>query len=257
MHRFFLPPEQCQDACLCLTGEEAHHARHVVRVRPDERVTVLDGAGREFLCEVQGYDGGNARLTVVEKHLQPAPPSQITLLQAVPKGKLMEAIIQKATELGAFRIVPVLSERVVARFDEKEGARKAEKWRLVAREAIKQCGSAWLPTVELPLTPSQFLARNESLELALIASLASGSRPARDYFRAFEMERQRMPKSICIWVGPEGDFTPAETEAIKSRGALPITLGRLVLRAETAAIYCLSIINHELLSSPSATAPAL
>ena len=257
MHRFFLPPEQCQDACLCLTGEEAHHARHVVRVRPDERVTVLDGAGREFLCEVQGYDGGNARLTVVEKHLQPTPPSQITLLQAVLKGKLLEAIIQKATELGAFRIVPVLSERVVARFDEKEGARKAEKWRMVAREAIKQCGSAWLPTVELPITPSHFLARNDSFELALIASLTSGSRPARDYFRAFEMERQRMPKSICIWVGPEGDFTPAETEAIKSRGALPITLGRLVLRAETAAIYCLSIINHELLSSPSAIAPAL
>jgi len=249
MHRFFLRPEQCRDASLCLTGDEAHHARHVVRVRPGERVAVLDGAGHEFVCEVQGYDRDQARLTVVEKHFQPTPQSPVTLLQAVPKGKLMEAIIQKATELGAFHIVPLLSERVVAQFDDKEAARKAEKWRLVAREAIKQCGSAWLPTVELPLTPDQFLARNESFELALIASLESGSRPAREYFRAFEAERRQVPRSVCVWVGPEGDFTPAETEAIKSHGVLPITLGRLVLRVETAAVYCLSILNHELQSS--------
>jgi 16S rRNA (uracil1498-N3)-methyltransferase len=251
MHRFFLPPEDCQDASLCLTGDEAHHARHVVRVRPGERVAVVDGVGHEFVCEVQGYDRDQARLTVIEKRFQPALPSQVTLLQAVPKGKLMEAIIQKATELGTFRIVPLLSERVVARLDEREGARKAEKWRLVAREATKQCGSAWVPAVELPLTPSEFLARKENFELALIASLESDSHPAREYFRAFEVERRQMPRSVCVWVGPEGDFTPVETAAIKSHGALPITLGRLVLRAETAAIYCLSILNHEL-QSPAA-----
>jgi 16S rRNA (uracil1498-N3)-methyltransferase len=255
MHRFFLSPEHCQGASLCLTGDEAHHARHVVRVRPGERVAVVDGAGHEFVCEVQGYDHDQARLTVVEKHFQPALPSQVTLLQAVPKGKLMEAIIQKATELGAFRIVPLLSERVVARLDDQEGARKAEKWRLVVREATKQCGSAWVPTIELPLTPNQFLARKETFELALIASLESGSRPARECFRAFEVERRQMPRSVCVWVGPEGDFTQAETAAIKSHGALPITLGRLVLRAETAAIYCLSILNHEL-QSPAAPNPS-
>ena len=255
MHRFFLAPEHCQDASLCLTGDEAHHARHVVRVRPGERVAVVDGAGHEFLCEVQGYDRDQARLTVLEKRLQPAPSSQVTLLQGVPKGKLMEAIIQKATELGAFRIVPLLTERVVARFDDKEGARKAEKWRLVAREAIKQCGSAWVPAVELPMTPNQFLARKESFELALIASLESGSRPAREYFRALEVEHRQMPRSVCVWVGPEGDFTPAETQSIKSHGVLPITLGRLVLRVETAAIYCLSILNHEL-QAPTAPDPS-
>jgi 16S rRNA (uracil1498-N3)-methyltransferase len=255
MHRFFLPPEHCQNASLCLTGDEAHHALHVVRVRPGERVAVVDGAGHEFLCEVQGYDRDTARLTVVEKHFQSAPSSQITLLQGVPKGKIMEAIIQKATELGAFRIVPLLSERVVTRLDDKEGRRKAEKWRSVAREALKQCGSAWLPTVELPMTPNQFLAHNESFELALVASLESGSRPAREYFRALEVEHRQMPKSVGVWVGPEGDFTPAETQAIKSHGVLPITLGRLVLRVETAAIYCLSILNHEL-QAPAAPDPS-
>ena len=110
MHRFYLPPEQCQEPTLFLTGREAHHARHVLRIHRGECVTVLDGAGQEFVCEVQEYDHDKARLTVNERHSHPAPPTQITLIQAVPKGKIMEAIIQKATELGVSRIVPLLSQ---------------------------------------------------------------------------------------------------------------------------------------------------
>jgi 16S rRNA (uracil1498-N3)-methyltransferase len=249
MHRFYLPPEQCQGPTLFLTGREAHHARHVLRIHPGECVTVLDGAGQEFVCEVQEFDHDKIRLAVSDRRFHPAPSAQITLMQAVPKGKIMEAIIQKATELGAFRIVPVLSERVVAQFDEEDAARKAAKWRSIAVEAIKQCGSAWLPLVEPPLPPSQFLARNERFELPLIASLETHSRSAREYFRDFRGKRGRMPRSVCVWVGPEGDFTSAETEEIKSHGALPITLGRLILRTETAAIYCLSFLNYELLPS--------
>jgi 16S rRNA (uracil1498-N3)-methyltransferase len=246
MHHFYLPPDQCQGASMVLTGSEAHHARHVVRIRRGERATVVDGAGQVFLCEMQAWDDDKVRLTVIEKGCQPAPPGRITLLQAVPKGKLMEAIIQKATELGVARIVPLLSERVVAQLDEAAAARKAQKWKLVALEAIKQCGSAWLPVVEPPLTPARFLARQERFDLPLIASLEKGSRPARDYLRAFCIERGRKPESVCVWVGPEGDFTPAETEAIRLQGALPITLGRLTLRCETAAMYCLSVLNYEL-----------
>jgi 16S rRNA (uracil1498-N3)-methyltransferase len=246
MHRFYLPPEQCKEISLLLTGREAHHARHVVRVRRGERIAVVDGAGHELLCDLQAYEGDHARLAVVERRFQPAPASRLTLLQAVPKGKIMEAIIQKATELGSFRVVPLLSERVVAQLDEESAAHKAAKWRLVAIEAIKQCGSAWLPEVEPLMTPQQFLARNESFELPLIASLESGSRPAREYFRAFHTQHHRMPGSVCVWVGPEGDFSQTETETIKAHGALPITLGRLVLRTETAALYCLSVLNYEL-----------
>lgn len=257
MHRFYLPPEQCRDASLFLTGREAHHARDVVRVRRGECVAVVDGAGHEFLCEAQEYTRDKVRLAIVEKHFHPAPTSRVTLLQAVPKGRIMEAIIQKATELGASRIVPVLSERVVAQLDDQDAGHKAAKWRLAAREAIKQCGSAWLPEVEAPVTPSRFLARKESFELPLIASLESGSRPAREYFRAFQAKHGRMPRSVCVWVGPEGDFTAAETEVIKSHGVLPITLGQLILRVETAATYCLSVLNYELQSPPSAEAPVL
>lgn len=250
MHHFYLPPEQCQGDSLLLTGSEAHHARHVVRLRRGERVTVADGAGQAFLCELQEYVPDQVRLAVLERRIQSPPPARLTLLQAVPKGKLMEVIVQKATELGASRIVPVLAERVVAHLDDDAAARKVAKWRLVALEAMKQCGLAWLPVVEPPVTLAQFLARNEEFELPLIASLKKGSRLARDYFNDFHARFGRLPQSVGVWVGPEGDFTPAEMEAIKLHGTLPITLGRLVLRCETAAIYCLSVLNYELQSSP-------
>jgi 16S rRNA (uracil1498-N3)-methyltransferase len=246
MHHFYLSPDQCVGTSLVLAGSEAHHARDVARIRRGERVTVVDGAGQALLCELIDYAGDEVRLSVLERNRQTEPPARITLLQAVPKGKLMEVIIQKATELGVHRIVPLLSQRVVADLDEAAAARKAQKWKLVALEAIKQCGSAWLPVVEMPLTPDQFLGRQESFELPLIASLEKGSRPARDCFSAFRSVHGRNPGSACIWVGPEGDFTPAETEAIRSHGALPISLGQLVLRTETAAIYCLSVLHYEL-----------
>ena len=248
MHRFYLPAAECKTAPLTLAGTEAHHALRVLRVRRGDRVTVLDGAGSEFICDVESYDRDKVQLNVVEKKLVPAPACQITLLQALPKGKIIESIIQKATELGAARIVSLLSERVVTDLDKKDAARKREKWQHVAIEAIKQCGMAWLPRVETSVTPQEFLERKEKFELPLLASLQPGARHPRAYFREFESQHARRPKSACVWVGPEGDFSPNEIGGIMSTGALPITLGNLVLRVETAATYCLSILNYEIQS---------
>jgi 16S rRNA (uracil1498-N3)-methyltransferase len=246
MHRFYLPPGESKTGPLTLGGREAHHALHVLRMRRGDKVTVLDGAGRELSCAVEDFDRDKVQLAVLETKSIPAPPCPITLLQAVPKGKIIESIIQKATELGVSRIVPLLTERVVMDLDEKHAGRKAEKWQQVAVEAIKQCGAAWLPRVEPPLTPKEFLARQETFELPLVASLQSGAQHPRNYFRKFESEHGRKPISTCIWIGPEGDLTAEEVAAITSAGALPITLGKLVLRVETAATYCLSILNYEL-----------
>jgi 16S rRNA (uracil1498-N3)-methyltransferase len=248
MHRFYLPPEERKTGPLTLAGREAHHALRVLRVRHGDRVVVLDGAGKEFICDVESFDRDKVHLAVVEQKAVPPLPCQITLLQALPKAKLIESIIQKATELGAARIVPLLTERVVTELDEKHAGRKAEKWQQVAIEAIKQCGVAWLPRVEAPLTPAEFLARKESFELPLLASLQSGAQHPRNYFSRFEAQHGRRPKSACVWVGPEGDFSPGEVAAITGTGALPITLGPLTLRVETAAIYCLSILNYEIQS---------
>jgi len=195
---------------------------------------------------VDGSDRDKVRLQVIERRFIPPLPWQVTLLQAVPKGKLFESIIQKATELGACRIVPLVAERVVMRLGEKP--EKAGKWQSVAVEAIKQCGSAWVPQVETPVTPAQFLARKEHFDLPLIASLQPGAQHPRGYFTSFLAQHGLPPKTLCVWIGPEGDFTPDEVAAIQSAGALPITLGRLVLRTETASLYCLSVLNYELQS---------
>jgi len=246
MHRFYLPPEQARGAVLTLTGGEAHHATRVLRVRDGERVMVLDGAGQELLCDVAGQTAKTVSLNVSQRRSVPPPPCSVTLVQAIPKAKLIESIIQKATELGVARIVPVLTERVVMQLDSDSAEAKAAKWQQVAVEAIKQCGNPWLPKVEAPVSPRDYLSRNERFELALVGCLESGSRHPRECFDRFYSEHQRLPHNLAVWVGPEGDFTAAEYAAIKNSGARPITLGPLVLRVETAATYCLSVVSYEL-----------
>jgi 16S rRNA (uracil1498-N3)-methyltransferase len=246
MHRFYLPPERCTDATLRLEGREAHHALHVLRLKRGECVTVLDGAGHEFSCKVENCSCESLTMRTTKKNFIPALPCSITLFQAVPKGKIIESIIQKAVELGVRRIVPLLTERVMTRLDDKNALEKQGKWQQVAIEAIKQCGAAWLPKIEMPMTLAQFLARGEKFDLSLVGSLQTERRHPRECFREFEAKHGRLPQSIGVWIGPEGDFTFDELKVIQASGALPISLGRLVLRVETAAIYCLSVLNYEL-----------
>lgn len=245
-HRFHLPPGECLGSEITLTGREAHHAQDVLRLRAGQRLEVLDGAGAELLCEITEVSGKLLRLAVRQRHQTPPRPHHITLLQAIPKGRAMETIIQKATELGAARIVPLLSERTVPSLEGDSAEAKREKWQQVAIEAIKQCGNPWLPVVEAPVTPKEFLARNEPVELPLIGSLLNDRRHPRRCFEDFQREHGRLPQTLCAWIGPEGDFTPAELGLIKAAGALPITLGPLILRSETAALYTLSVLAYEL-----------
>jgi 16S rRNA (uracil1498-N3)-methyltransferase len=246
MHRFYLPPASTRGDSLRLDGREAHHALHVLRLQRGDLVTVLDGVGNEFLCAVETSSRHAVTLSVSLKNFTPPLPCSITLLQAVPRGKIIESIIQKAVELGARRIVPLLTERVVTQLDKEDAAVKREKWQQVAIEAIKQCGAAWLPQIEAPMTTERYLARKEKFDLSLVGSLQKERRHPRECFREFQAKHGRLPQSVGVWIGPEGDFTPEELEAIQASGALPISLGRLVLRVETAAIYSLSILNYEL-----------
>src|SRR5580658_31809 len=246
MRRFYLPPQECRSDHLVLTGPEAHHAADVLRVKPGDHVAVLDGAGGELACHVEAVTRKRVALEVQGRTTEPLPAWQITLAQAIPKGKLLETIIQKATELGVWRIVPLLSLRVTTHLEGDSIEHKAEKWRQTAVEAIKQCGQRWLPQVDPATTLPALLARRDKFDLTLVASLQDDRRHLRDYFHA----GGRRPEVICLWIGPEGDFAPEEMESIKGAGALPITLGPLILRSETAALCALSILNYEL-SAPA------
>lgn len=246
MHRFYLPPEHCSGTTLQPDEREAHHALHVLRVKRGEPVVLLDGAGHEFHCEIDDCSRDAVTLKMSHKNFVPSPSCSVTLLVAIPKGKKIESIIQKAVELGVQRIVPLLAKRVVTHLGEKDRINKRDKWQLVAIEAIKQCGVAWLPKIEIPMTIEQFLSRKEQFDLSLVGSLQTNRRHPRECFGEFQSKQGCLPQRVAVWIGPEGDFTLEELKAIQTSGAQPISLGRLVLRVETAAIYCLSILNYEL-----------
>jgi 16S rRNA (uracil1498-N3)-methyltransferase len=249
LHRFYLPPEHCRGDDLRLDGREAHHALHVLRLKRGDEALVLDGAGNESFCEVESTSRDSLSLRIKKRNFIPPPPCSITLYVGIPKGKIIESIIQKSVELGARKIAPLLTERVVTRLDAKGAAQKQEQWQQVAIEAMKQCGAARLPEVETPATIQDFLAQKEKPDLQLAGSLQKERRHPREVFREYEKAQGRLPQSAAIWIGPEGDFAPGELKAILDAGAQPISLGRLVLRVETAAIYCLSLLNYELNSA--------
>jgi len=241
MHRFFLEPDQWNAASPALNAHESHHALDVLRLGSGDRLTVFDGSGGEATAQIVAVEGRHAQLRVMPK-TQTAPlPCAITLAQAIPKGKNMDFIIQKAVELGASRIAPLLSDRTVVHLNAAEAAKKRDKWREIALEACKQCGQTRIPEISLPRSPKAFFESGEKFDLQLIASLQPDARKMKE-----ALTEVAAPKSACVLVGPEGDFTPAELALAKSSGCMPVTLGPIILRTETAALYCLSVLAHEL-----------
>jgi 16S rRNA (uracil1498-N3)-methyltransferase len=250
VHRFYLPAPDCRGDLLRLAGQEARHAHRVLRLQHGDLAVVLDGEGAEFHCEVESVSRDSLSLRVREKRATPPLPCSITLLVGIPKGKIIESIIQKSVELGACRIVPLLADRVVTRLDEENARHKREQWRQTAIEAMKQCGAPRLPEIEPPTSVPVFLARCQRFDLQLVGSLQARRQHPREVIRDFEKANNgHSPRSAAAWIGPEGDFTPDELRAIEEFGARPISLGSLILRVETAAIYCLSILNYEFNSS--------
>ncbi len=226
-----------------LDAGETHHALDVLRMKAGDRATVFNGQGAEATVELASAEKGNVVLKKIAVGKSAPLACSLTLGQAIPKGKNMDLIVEKATELGAAGIVPLLSERTVVRADEGEALAKREKWQRVALEAAKQCGQNWLPTVAKPQTPKEFFLSGEKWDLMLIASLQPDSRPLKAVLEEFGA---RKFGRVLVLVGPEGDFTPAEINLAKNAGCRPITLGPIILRTETAAIYCLSVLSHEL-----------
>ena len=207
-------------------------------------MTIFNGEGAEATAEIVKTGRETVELRQIQTGKSAPLRCAITLGQAVPKGKNMELIIEKATELGASSIAPLLSERTVVAFDREDGLKKQEKWQRTAIEACKQCGQNWLPSVQLPQTPREFFNAGNRFDIMLIASLQTDARSLKSILAE---HGATAPRSVLVLVGPEGDFTPAELSLAKSSGCRPMTLGPIILRTETAAIYALSVLSHELL----------
>lgn len=239
MARFFIVPETwpSADFPVELLGDEARHLTQVLRIRQGEEITLFDGQGHRATAEVIGTARHAVQLRIKDRRCVPRSEFEMILVQAVPKGKNMDLIVQKAVELGVSQIFPVITQHTVV----QPGDGKASKWRRVALEACKQCGQDFLPEIHDPQKLTDFLENQKLSGLQLIASLAEGAQPFGSHFPKGHTQRK-----ATILIGPEGDFTPEETSLALARGFQPISLGSIVLRVETAALYCLSVLRHEL-----------
>lgn len=240
MHRHLVTTEELLADEFTLGRDAARHLQTVLRVKPGEHLTLFDGQGRTRLADVTSVVKHGLTLSALAPaHEHPRPACRITLFACVSKGSRMDWTVEKAVELGVSAIVPVLSGRTVVRLDAEEGLVKAERWSRVAEEAARQCGAAWLPEIAAPVPFKASLPGVTDTRPTFVAALTPTARPLREALAA----HASAPPRAGWFVGPEGDFTPAELDALLAAGALPVSLGPQVLRAETACLYGLCALN--------------
>jgi len=244
--RAFCSPATAEPTEIVLSPEESHHLVTVNRAKVGDTVVAFNGRGMEWICELTSDRKQAATLKVRFAQKARPLPYEITLGQALPKGGSMDAIVRKATEIGAARIVPLESERTQVHLDGDRSDKKIDKWQTAALEAAKQCGNPFLPEIAPVQKASAFMEAAKGYDLKLIASLQSGAKSLKTVLQTFRASSGRAPTKVLWLVGPEGDFNPAEMSLSRSTGFEPITLGPLVLRCETAAVYALSVLSYEL-----------
>jgi len=233
--RFYIPKELWRNRFL--TGEEAHHALKVMRLKVGANIELFNGEGSHMIGEVSDISNKQLSFHVREEHFTPQPTPLIHLYQAIPKGKNMDLIIQKAVELGVNEIHPIITDHTVAVSGDLK--KKTEKWRRIALEACKQCRQTWLPVIHEPVHFHTLTTC--PLELKVVGALRKEARKLKE-----ALTTSPPPSDVGILVGPEGDFTDAELKHAFELGFTPVTLGSLVLRSETASLYMISAAKFQL-----------
>jgi 16S rRNA (uracil1498-N3)-methyltransferase len=236
--RFHLPAEAWSGPHLTLTRDEAQHCSRVMRKQPGDTIEIFDGAGRVAVCEITHISKSEAQAKIIaESRVEPFQTA-IHLLPALIKAEPFEWLLEKAVELGAASIQPIITERTVIHLDAAQVEKKLAKWRRHMIESAKQCHTPFVPELKAPTAFSAGL--HVAAEFKLIPALSERGRTLKQALP------ETKPTSVAILIGPEGDFTAEEEAQAFKAGFVPITLGPLVLRAETAAIATLAVLGHEL-----------
>ncbi len=242
MPRFFVSPEQVSHDDICIRGNDVNHMKNVLRMKPGDEVSVSDGEGTDYFCRVLSLEKDEVRLSIENSwHSYVELPVELYLFQGLPKGDKMELIIQKAVELGAKAVIPVKTERVIVKIDEKKEQKKLSRWNQIAQAAAKQSGRGLIPQVMPIMTFKEALVMASQLDGSLIPyEKAEGMAAARK-----TVAELKNCKKIGVFIGPEGGFDEKEIELAASAGIRPITLGHRILRTETAGLTMLSILMFE------------
>lgn len=243
MHHFFVEPSCVRENKVYIEGGDVKHMKNVLRMKAGEDVTISDSAGNTYLCCLEKFETDQAVLDILKKQENDTElPAKLYLFQGLPKGDKMEMIVQKAVELGAYQIIPVQTKRSVVKLDEKKSRRKEERWNLIAKGAAEQSGRGRIPEVREVLSWEEALACAKELDMLVIPyELAEGMEKTKEIFSRIQPEQ-----SVGIFIGPEGGFETWEIEQAEEAGASVITLGRRILRTETAGLAVLSILMYHL-----------
>ena len=244
MYHFFVEPGQIEGNRIRITGGDYNHIKNVLRLKAGEELAVSNGIDkREYRCGIEGFTEDTVLCTlrfIREEGVELVCP--VTLYQGIPKGDKMELIIQKAVELGAVRVVPVAMKRCVVRLDEKKAAAKRERWQAIARAAAKQSRRAVVPQIALPMSFQEAAREAAEAEVALLPyELEDGFSHTREL-----LEGVQKGQSISVMIGPEGGFDEEEIAFADNLGLQRITLGKRILRTETAGMVMLSVLMYEL-----------
>lgn len=234
MPKFFVPAISGEE--VLLEGETARHISRSLRMKVGDMLSLSDGSGVDFGCAIAAMDGETVRLKVCYSAPSESEPDiQVTLYQGVPKGDKMEDIIQKTVELGVSKIVPVLTKRSVSRPDQRSAAKKRERYQKIALEAAKQSGRGIIPSVE------DMVRFDQAISLAgdavKLLCYEGGGAPFQTVIGASKGQRQ-----FALFIGPEGGFEPEEAEAVLAAGGLAVTLGKRILRTQTAPVAALTAL---------------
>lgn len=238
MHHFFVEPADLTETELWLRGDNYRHAAQVLRVRPGEQLMVSDGAGSDYICEVLALETDSVRCCICFREQTHELQTRICLYQALPKGDKMELIVQKAVELGAYRIVPVQMKNCVVKLDAKKSAARQQRWQAIAEAAAKQSKRGMVPEV------APLMKLDEALkDMQRCAQKLLPYENAEGIAGTMRLIGQLTPgSSLAVMIGPEGGIAPEEYAACTSAGMQALSLGRRILRTETAALCALSLL---------------
>ncbi len=244
MYQFFVEPSQIQDKRIIITGSDVNHIKNVLRMKPGEEIAVSNGIdGREYRCGIEEFAEDTVVCTlrfIKEEGVE--LPADIYLFQALPKADKMELIVQKAVELGVHEIIPVSAKRCVVKLDEKKAAGKVNRWQGIAEAAAKQSKRGVIPKVHMPVSFQEAVDLARDMDVRLIPyELAEDMAHTRSVIEAVQPGQ-----GIAVFIGPEGGFEESEVQTALSNGIEPVTLGRRILRTETAGLTVLSWLMYHL-----------
>lgn len=242
MPRFFVTRSQVQNDEIVIQGNDVNHIKNVLRMSPGDELSLSDGEGMDYFCKIKSIEREEVRLSIENSWISYVElPVKLYLFQGLPKGDKMELIIQKAVELGAFEIIPVRTKRAIVKLDDKKEAKKIARWQQIAESGAKQSGRGLIPEIKSVMGFSEALAYAKSLDAALIPyEKAEGIQKTREIVHGLKGK-----KSVGVFIGPEGGFDEKEVEEALKMGVVPVTLGRRILRTETAGLTMLSILMFE------------